>query len=212
MSISAFWSTHNARIWIRGFRIYFSYRLIILNWNIVVWFGWFFYRSSKERWTTWSSTLCAEVFHRVGFSRWSQTMIIQHLFWEWQSTMEVHHQHRHFEEIFVFFLFRLIEITLSSQMYLLPFHLHIWSNRSCMDELDNSSNRYYYLEEILKDEVDLGKDCELIPVAHYAKVIRHFLFRRNHSSWWFLLIQSMKIISRMNNLAMRNKNYKLNSI
>lgn len=64
---------------------------------------------------------------------------------------------------------RLIEVTLSSQINLLPFHLHVWSNRSCMDELDNCSNRYYHLEETLKDEIDLGKDCELIPVAHYTK-------------------------------------------
>jgi hypothetical protein len=45
-----------------------------------------------------------------------------------------------------------------------------------MDELDNCSNRYYHLEEILKDEIDLGKDCELIPVAHYTKVIDNFQF------------------------------------
>lgn len=52
----------------------------------------------------------------------------------------------------------------------LPFHLHIWSNRSCMDELENCSNRYYHLEEIANDEVDIEKDSELIPVAHYTKV------------------------------------------
>ncbi len=75
-----------------------------------------------------------------------------------------------------FFFCRLIEVTLSSQINPLPFHLHIWSNRSCMDELDNCSNRYYHLEEILKDEIDLGKDCELIPVAHYTKVIDNFQF------------------------------------
>jgi hypothetical protein len=69
------------------------------------------------------------------------------------------------EEVFILFV-RLIEVTLSSQMNLLPFHLHIWSNRSCMDELDNSSSRYYHLQEILKDEVDLRKDCKLIPVGH----------------------------------------------
>jgi hypothetical protein len=38
----------------------------------------------------------------------------------------------------------------------------------------DSSNRYYHLEEILTDEVDLRKDCELIPFGHYSKVIRHF--------------------------------------
>lgn len=66
--------------------------------------------------------------------------------------------------------FRLIEVTLSNQMNSLPFHLHIWSNRSCMDELENCSNRYYHLEEIANDEVDIEKDSELIPVAHYTKV------------------------------------------
>jgi hypothetical protein len=40
-----------------------------------------------------------------------------------------------------------------------------------MDELENCSNRYYHLEEISNDEIDLGKDSELIPVAHYTKVI-----------------------------------------
>ncbi|CAF4297481.1 unnamed protein product [Rotaria socialis] len=64
---------------------------------------------------------------------------------------------------------RLIEVTLSSQLNSLPFHLHIWSNRSCMDELENCSNRYYHLEEISNDEIDLEKDSELIPVAHYTK-------------------------------------------
>ena len=39
-----------------------------------------------------------------------------------------------------------------------------------MDELDNSSNRYYHLEEISPDDIDLEKDCELIPVAHYTRV------------------------------------------
>ena len=68
-------------------------------------------------------------------------------------------------------LFRLIEVTLSNQINPLPFHLQIWSNRSCMDELENCSNRYYHLEEISVDEIDLGKDTELIPVAHYTKVI-----------------------------------------
>jgi hypothetical protein len=47
-----------------------------------------------------------------------------------------------------------------------------------MDELDNCSNRYYHLEETLKDEIDLGKDCELIPVAHYTKVSHHFHSKR----------------------------------
>lgn len=65
---------------------------------------------------------------------------------------------------------RLIEVTLSNQINSLPFHLHICLNRSCMDELDNSSNRYYHLEEISSDDIDLGKDCELIPVAHYTRV------------------------------------------
>ncbi len=67
-------------------------------------------------------------------------------------------------------LFRLIEVTLSSQINPLPFHLHIWTNRSYMDELENCSNRYYHLEEISSDEIDLGKESELIPVAHYTKV------------------------------------------
>jgi hypothetical protein len=49
-----------------------------------------------------------------------------------------------------------------------------------MDELDNCSNRYYHLEEILKDEIDLGKDCELIPVAHYTKVIDNFHFGKKN--------------------------------
>lgn len=39
-----------------------------------------------------------------------------------------------------------------------------------MDELENSSNRYYHLEEISNDEINLEKDSELIPVAHYTKV------------------------------------------
>ncbi|CAF0790082.1 unnamed protein product [Adineta ricciae] len=64
---------------------------------------------------------------------------------------------------------RLIEVTLSGQMNSLPFHLHIWSDRSCTDELENCSNRYYHLEEVSPDEIDLGKDTELIPVAHYTK-------------------------------------------
>jgi hypothetical protein len=45
-----------------------------------------------------------------------------------------------------------------------------------MDELENCSNRYYHLEEISSDEIDLGKECELIPVAHYTKVIFLFFF------------------------------------
>jgi len=65
---------------------------------------------------------------------------------------------------------RLIEVTLSNQINPLPFHLHIWLNRSCMDELENCSNRYYHLEEIAFDEINLGKDSELIPVAHYTRV------------------------------------------
>lgn len=77
------------------------------------------------------------------------------------------------------FLFRLIEVTLSSQLNSLPFHLHIWSNRLCMDELENCSNRYYHLEEISSDEIDLGKDSELIPVAHYTKVVYSLLLSIN---------------------------------
>ena len=71
---------------------------------------------------------------------------------------------------------RLTEVTLSSQTNPLPFRLHIWPNRSCTDELENGSNRYYHVEEILLDETDLGKEIELIPVAHYTKV------RRRHRS------------------------------
>ena len=67
--------------------------------------------------------------------------------------------------------FRLIEVSLANQINPLPFHLHIWSNRSSMDELENCSNRYYHLEEISPEEIDLGKDAELIPVAHYTKVM-----------------------------------------
>ena len=66
---------------------------------------------------------------------------------------------------------RLIEVSLANQINPLPFHLHIWSNRSSMDELENCSNRYYHLEEISPDEIDLGKEAELIPVAHYTKVM-----------------------------------------
>ena len=55
-----------------------------------------------------------------------------------------------------------------------------------MDELDNSSNRYYHLEEISPDDVDLGKDCELIPVAHYTRVSSLIEFdRRNPSQLFF---------------------------
>ncbi len=71
----------------------------------------------------------------------------------------------------------MIEVTLSGQINSLPFHLHIWSDRSCMDELDNCSNRYYHLEEISPDEIDLGKDTELIPVAHYTKVTQFMIFK-----------------------------------
>ncbi len=45
-----------------------------------------------------------------------------------------------------------------------------------MDELENCSNRYYHLEEISIDEIDLGKESELIPVAHYTKVNYRFIF------------------------------------
>ena len=44
-----------------------------------------------------------------------------------------------------------------------------------MDELENCSNRYYHLEEISLDEIDLGRDTELIPVAHYTRVILDFI-------------------------------------
>ena len=100
-------------------------------------------------------------------------MAAQSLFGKRQSTTEVTHTHRHlgFSPRRAL-LFRLIEVTLSSQMNSLPFHLHVWSTRSCMDELENCANRYYHLEEIALDEINLGKDCELIPVAHYTRVNR----------------------------------------
>ena len=84
-------------------------------------------------------------------------------------------------------MFRLIEVTLSSQINPLPFHLHIWPTRLCMDELENCSNRYYHLEEISLDEIDLGKDCELIPVAHYTKVMEKFLEEKRFLFEKFLL-------------------------
>lgn len=74
----------------------------------------------------------------------------------------------------------MIEVTLSGQTNSLPFHLHIWSDRSCMDELENCSNRYYHLEEISRDEIDLGKDTELIPVAHYTRVIQLIILYRSN--------------------------------
>lgn len=66
---------------------------------------------------------------------------------------------------------RLIEVSLANQINPLPFHLRICSNRSSIDEIENNSNRFYHFEEISPDEIEIGKDAELIPVAHYTKVI-----------------------------------------
>lgn len=63
----------------------------------------------------------------------------------------------------------MIEVSLANQINPLPFHLRICSNRSSIDEIENNSNRFYHFEEISPDEIEIGKDAELIPVAHYTK-------------------------------------------
>ncbi len=74
-------------------------------------------------------------------------------------------------ERFLFVLCRLTEVTLSSQINPLQFHLHIWSNQSYIDELENCSHRYYHSEEISTDEIDFGKESELLPVAHKTQLL-----------------------------------------
>ena len=141
-----------------------------------------FHQSDEDRRATWSTTLREKILHRRWISRRGETMDTRRVLRQWKSATQVTtdverpkmiRRRTRLVELNVdwrMFSSRLTEVTLSSQTNPLPFRLHIWPNRSCTDELENSSNRYYHVEEILLDETDLGKEIELIPVAHYTKV------------------------------------------